>query len=1340
MADAPTLELRIQSDSDKAIQSLQALGASLDALKKKLSGDKDTGFIAKIGQMGQSLKTAFTSELAANIDKTAAALERIAGIKGLKNDIKTAAPEIAPELEPMKPQESGVGYIGQETAEIKEQTAAVKENAQAKLSAVQIMNQETVERKRALTLQKNLLLNAKLEQQIQKLRGQVSAPAEGAAKSMKETKKSAFDLGKTFDKLMSPLGKVVRAFNRILFYRVIRNILKQIGQGFKEGIANVREYSRAIDGTFNKAMTGAEDSLFKMKNSLGAALAPALELLIPVLQRIVSWFITLVNYANQFLALLGGKSSWTRATDASASSLDKVKKSAGGAAKEVKNLLAGFDELNIIQSESGGGSGGGAGSPAVDYTKMFEEVTVFDEKVKSVVEWIKRNGPLILGVVSAIGAAFATWRISKAFNKDLWDSFKILVGLGVAIYGVVVAVRAFTDQWENGVDFGNMRELLKGVGLVALGLGIAFGVVGFGIGMIGGGIALAINPIKEFIETGTLSEAALSQLGWAAIFAGVGITALATRSLKAAIGVGIALYGLIKAVQDVKTQWDNGVTFENMKNLFGDLAIIAGGLAFGFGLTGLGVGLLIDAVLAAIGPIKELIETGELSAAAADQLGWAFVLAASGVTLLATRSLKAGLGIGLAAYAMVEAFKEIKNQWDNGVTFENMTSLTRKLGLMVLGLGVAFGTKGIGAGAVIVGLAEMVAPLKELVEVGSLSEESFKQLEIGIGLITAGLTTLTGNPWVLVIGGIIAGITALIHYWPQIVEWWNDEALPWLQDTWESFKKQPVVKPIIDGLEYAITEISELIADPQAWWDKKWSALTKWVSDVWTELGTTISKKWEELRAEATAFWESMVESSPELKRVVDWFDSIKETIKEIADDPLGWFSKKWDTAIESISKEWNKFTAELERNARADAFLGPIITFAEQTWPKVVAFFTDPLGTIGSAFEYVGKKAGEFWESLVQSDPALKQTIEWFSAAIEEIRNFFADPLGYASDKWTQVTSALGEWWAGVIEEIDTKVRADKFLGPLIEGIEAAWPKILAFMQDPIGAVQEAWDGLKKWFHNNIVVPLNNFFVGIANGAIGVINNIIRALNSVSFDIFGQHVGFNLEELDLLPLMEETEDGDALELPVSLVPVEESFTMPLPDMSNYDDFDLNDYLYDPENDLEISFTVDEESFAQPIPAPDVSGVTDATGNMLRQVTSDVDATVRQFYRLSGLSFSFAGGVGGGGGAGRFGSLMFRANGGFVGNGDLFMAREAGPELVGRIGSRTAVANNDQIVAGVAGGVAAGQAEQNSLLRQQNDLLRQMLNKSGNVEAIPSAAWGRFIKRSTEMYATNAGT
>lgn len=45
------------------------------------------------------------------------------------------------------------------------------------------------------------------------------------------------------------------------------------------------------------------------------------------------------------------------------------------------------------------------------------------------------------------------------------------------------------------------------------------------------------------------------------------------------------------------------------------------------------------------------------------------------------------------------------------------------------------------------------------------------------------------------------------------------------------------------------------------------------------------------------------------------------------------------------------------------------------------------------------------------------------------------------------------------------------------------------------------------------------------------------------------------------------------------------------------------------------------------------------------------------------------------------------ASGGMVNTGQLFIAREAGPEMVGTMGGRTTVANNDQIVAGISSGV-----------------------------------------------------
>lgn len=55
--------------------------------------------------------------------------------------------------------------------------------------------------------------------------------------------------------------------------------------------------------------------------------------------------------------------------------------------------------------------------------------------------------------------------------------------------------------------------------------------------------------------------------------------------------------------------------------------------------------------------------------------------------------------------------------------------------------------------------------------------------------------------------------------------------------------------------------------------------------------------------------------------------------------------------------------------------------------------------------------------------------------------------------------------------------------------------------------------------------------------------------------------------------------------------------------------------------------------------------------------------------------------------AGMVHNITLRASGGFPDTGELFIAREAGPELVGRINGKTAVANNDQIVSGISNGV-----------------------------------------------------
>lgn len=68
--------------------------------------------------------------------------------------------------------------------------------------------------------------------------------------------------------------------------------------------------------------------------------------------------------------------------------------------------------------------------------------------------------------------------------------------------------------------------------------------------------------------------------------------------------------------------------------------------------------------------------------------------------------------------------------------------------------------------------------------------------------------------------------------------------------------------------------------------------------------------------------------------------------------------------------------------------------------------------------------------------------------------------------------------------------------------------------------------------------------------------------------------------------------------------------------------------------------------------------------------------------------------------------LKLYAAGGFPIVGDLFIANERGPELVGSMNNRPAVANQQQIIEGIAQGVARAMMTQEALLREQNELLR----------------------------------
>ena len=158
------------------------------------------------------------------------------------------------------------------------------------------------------------------------------------------------------------------------------------------------------------------------------------------------------------------------------------------------------------------------------------------------------------------------------------------------------------------------------------------------------------------------------------------------------------------------------------------------------------------------------------------------------------------------------------------------------------------------------------------------------------------------------------------------------------------------------------------------------------------------------------------------------------------------------------------------------------------------------------------------------------------------------------------------------------------------------------------------------------------------------------------------------------------------------------------------------------------------EAVPEALPAVNAKPLTDSFASAAASVRASAGQMIAAANAVNGMTLSAPAGSF----AVRYTFPRF-AEGGFPTTGSLFVANEAGPEYVGTMGGRTAVANSDQIVSGVASGVAAGQAEQNALLRQQNQLLTQMLNKEFTAKAVPGSEWGRFIQQSSSAYARQTG-
>jgi len=296
-----SLEIVISTNTKQANQGIRSLTKNLDALQTFVSDKLDLGTITTLEEHLQNISKIDFTNVSQGLKDVVSAFKALQS-KALSKGILKNAPLTPAETTPASYDTS---YLQEEGAIEMSKTVEWIDPAQA-----------------------------------EQTKGVIQTIIDYFKKLRKETDQ----VGDSSKKSATKFGKLVNAFKRVLFYRVVRRILQLIAQALKEGIQNMALF----DEDFNKTMSNIKSSITYLKNSLGTLLAPLFEMLEPFIVSILDGLSNVANKLSEAFSIIAGKDTYTKAIKGAedyAESLNKIKKTA-----------LGIDELNILNPQEQGGN------------------------------------------------------------------------------------------------------------------------------------------------------------------------------------------------------------------------------------------------------------------------------------------------------------------------------------------------------------------------------------------------------------------------------------------------------------------------------------------------------------------------------------------------------------------------------------------------------------------------------------------------------------------------------------------------------------------------------------------------------------------------------------------------------------------------------------------------------------------------------------------------------------------------------------------------------------------------------------------------------------------------
>lgn len=264
--------------------------------------------------------------------------------------------------------------------------------------------------------------------------------------------------------------------------------------GIKESVANMTQAEKAelryyavmtqvttAQGDMARTLQAPANQLRILQAQITQASRAIGNIFIPALNAILPYAIAVVKAIREIANAIANLFGFTL-TDVDYSGVGKLASgtgavadnlgSAAGSAKELKKYIAGFDELNVLPSNSNAGSGGGAGGAGGGgFDFDLPTYDFLGDAVETRVDEIKDKLKSLLVIALAIGAAFAGWKIGKkvtAAIATLKAGFATFAssGAGQAILSKLASCVAGVALQFNAAG-GGVKGFLSVLGMVA---------------------------------------------------------------------------------------------------------------------------------------------------------------------------------------------------------------------------------------------------------------------------------------------------------------------------------------------------------------------------------------------------------------------------------------------------------------------------------------------------------------------------------------------------------------------------------------------------------------------------------------------------------------------------------------------------------------------------------------------------------------------------------------------------------------------------------------------------------------------------------------------------------